>query len=585
MSLRPRNGLIHRMILTLMSGSVFVAFTAVSFVPARAEKSDATLTPVIAASAPVYDKTTRITNIYPDESQDAPVLTTVPPSEVPVIAETSAVDEIPAETSAAVTPDMASSPSSFLKMQDARYAESVSTPEWQSQFLTALAGNDGILVLVDGTISPEERAPDTDVQDLVTLDEAVAFALEKNFELKAAYESVKSAKWDKVGAYSQYLPTVNLDLAVGNERSRPGSYNDETGMRVSDTTHLRKDRTLSIRQPLIDLAIISDIISGHDKENVMDHNRMDTRDTIASDTVNSYLQIVQSRMSMSLADEYKNYLDNLGQRMLKRVEGGGAANADLDRIISRASIAESARVEAAGQYETNILEFQRLTGVAPVRIKIPRLIAPTIPERKDDALSAVAKNNPGYLSALAKVDLARADRNKAYSGLVPKVYAQYSSAYTYNAGGAADGNPVDGVYPTARTDSAMLVMQWALNGGTAVAGGLSGASKTRQMEYESIDILKRLEQGISTSYTAINATQQRLNVVQKTVEANERVVKAYEEQYKNGTRPLFDVLDAYEQLYNSRINMLRLIFSYTQATYQIRRGMGDIVPLLLENQE
>lgn len=496
----------------------------------------------------------------------------------------------PVFSSALVPPRSETEPlvtTDFEKMREQGYSQSVSTPEWQAQFLRTLVGNEGILALdvpAQGNYETD-KAPKSEVQDLVTLDEAVAFALQNNYELRSTFEGLKSVHWDKMGAYSQYLPTVGLDLAAGRERSRPGSYNDDNGSRVLDTHHVRRDRNFFVRQPLIDLDVVANIISTTEKEKLANYDSLDTRDTVASDTVNAYMRIVQARMSIMLADQYKNYLDNLGQRMLKRVEGGGAANADLDRIISRASIAETARVEASGQYETSILEFKRLTGIAPSRIQIPNLLAPVIPANFKDALDAAVKNNPRYLSSLKKIDIAKADRDKAYAGALPRVYAQYTSNYVYNAGGASDGNPVDGVYPYAKTDSAMMVMQWDLNGGVSIAGGLSGNAKAKQTYLQSLDILKRLEQGVSTSYTAIDATQKRLEVLQKTVEANERVVTAYEEQYKNGTRPLFDVLDSYEQLYNSRLNLLRVIFAYTQASYQVRQEMGDIVPSVLETRK
>lgn len=523
-----------------------------------------------------------------ESSTTAPSLieekTSLPENTIDMFAETGAniAGPVPGTTSLTDGPAM-----DFQSMQQKEYTDFISSPAWQADFLRNLAGNEGVLTLDSAVerLSGADGLPQGELQDLVMLDEAVAFALEKNFELKAAYEGYESAEWDKISAYSQFVPTVNLDLAAGNERSRPGAYNDENGTRVEDTMHHRKDRTLTIRQPLINLDIISDILIGEKKQYIADYARLETRDTITSDTIVAYLQILQSSMSMLLADQYKQYLDALGERMLKRVEGGGAATADLDRIVSRASIAENARVEASAQYETNILQFQRLTGIVPTRLQIPARLAPSIPGEYKTALERATRKNPSYLSSVEKIDAARLDRNKLFSGVVPKVYAQYMSGYTYNAGGAADGNPVDGVYPTSRTDSAMLIMQWNLNGGTQIASGMSGVHKTRQMQYQSIDVQKRLEQGMSTSYSAINATQERLNILQKTVEANERVVVAYEEQFKNGTRQLFDLLDAYEQLYNSRLNMLRAIFAYTQATYQIQRNMGSIVESVLETKD
>ena len=450
-------------------------------------------------------------------------------------------------------------------------------PAWQADFIRGLTGTDGVLSLDLQAVGQEER-----LQESVRLDEAVSIALQNNNELKASIAGVKSKEWDTMGTYSQYLPSVNLDVAVGRERSRPGSYNDSNGDRVLDNKHLRRDRSLLVRQPIMDLTVIADIFSAKDKQSIADIDKLGTRDTVALGTVTAYLKLLQSQVAIQLADQYRVYLDGLAKVMQARVDAGGATAADLDRVVSRSTLAESARMEAVGEFEINLAEFKRLTGVMPMKIVVPSRLAPDIPADMVSASKRAYLNNPTYLGALKKIDLDKDDRHKAYASMMPKVYAQYSGVYSYNAGGAANANPVDGVYATQRTDTAMIVAQWSINGLTPVAGALSAVEKEKQSYLQSVDVRKRMDQAIRANYTAVNSTKKRLAVLQKTVEANERVVKGFEDQYKSGTRSLFDLLDAYEQLYNSRLNLTRVIFAYTQASYQIRQQMGEIVPSIID---
>ena len=127
----------------------------------------------------------------------------------------------------------------------------------------------------------------------------------------------------------------------------------------------------------------------------------------------------------------------------------------------------------------------------------------------------------------------------------------------------------------------MLVAQWSMNGGTAITSGYSGAAKEREMNLHALDMRGHIEQGIMAGYTAINAAQKRQDVMQKTVEANERVVTGFEEQFKFGSRSLFDLLDAYEQLYNSRLNLMRVTIAKAKAAYQVRRLMGELIPSIV----
>lgn len=446
-----------------------------------------------------------------------------------------------------------------------------------AEFLKQLAGSDGAVALnvADTSITPDLDAP-------INIDEAVAFALKNNFEVLASEEKVRGSYWDKMGAYAQYGPSVEFSIASGAERSKPASFNDNNGTRVLNDLHHRRDRNWSVRQPIIDLSVIADILTARDKEGTAQEDHRDVRETVAQDTVNVFLKLIQARLAIQLADQYKQYLDDLGERMQARVEGGGATSADADRIKGRSALAASARIEALGEYESDLSEFQRLTKVMPWRLNIPEILVPAVPSDTRSALDRAIKNNPAYMSGLRKIDTAADDRNKSLVGLLPKLSVQYNKNYSYNAGGAAGGNPVDGVYPSQSTEAVMVVAQWTLYSATAVTGGMAGAAKAREMRLRAQDTLSRIEQGIRSNYTAINAALARREVLQKTVEANQRVVQGFEAQYKEGSRTLFDLLDAYEQLYNAKLNLMRVIIAQAQASYQIRRQMGDLVPSLIK---
>ena len=431
--------------------------------------------------------------------------------------------------------------------------------------------------------SSAANAPD--VPGAVSLDEAVAFALKNNFDVQASKEKTNSAFWEKMGAYSQYMPSIGADFDTGRERSRPASVNDANGNRLQDSTHPRRDRTLSVRQPLLDLSVIANILSETDKEKISHEELRDSQEGIALDTVNAYLKLIQARISIQLADQYKAYLDELASRMTARVQGGGASGPDLDRIMSRAAAAKDARAEGIGDYETSLSEFKRLTGIMPEKLRIPDMLAPEVPGDAQQCLVLALHKNPSYRSALSKIDVAQDDSEKSFAGLLPRVSLQGTSSYSYDPGGAALGNPVDGVYPSQRTDSVMLVAQWAINGGTAVTSGMQGLANRREMDLRSRDVRARIEQGINAAFTALDAAQRREDILRKSVQTNERVVSGFEEQYKNGNRSLFDLLDSYQQLYASRLNLMRIIFANAQASYAVRRQIGDVVPSIIKNVE
>ena len=436
-----------------------------------------------------------------------------------------------------------------------------------------------------GVISLVVADQEADIKQPIDLAEAVALSLKNNYGVLASGSATSSSFYSKLSAYSEYMPQVQVNLDKGNEYSAPASINDAYGNRVLESFHPRWDRNIVITQPLIDLNIISDILIAHDNANITKEDERDVREGTAYDTATVFLKLIQSQISMQLADQYKAYLDDLSRRMTQRFDGGGATKADLERIRGRSTLAESAKIEALGEYRSNLSEFTRITRVVPAALKIPKVLGPSVPGDVQAALGQAVRSNPAYLGSLKKVDAAADDRNKYAANLMPRVSLQYSKSHSWDAGAAAQGNPVDGVWPNQETDSIMLVASWELNGGTSVATGLAGIQKTNEMRYKAKDIRARLEESVRTGYEAVNTAQRRIPVLQDAVNSDERVVHDFEAQFKQGNRTLFDLLDAYEQLYNARLSLMRLVVAEAQASFQVRRQIGDLAGAILSVEE
>lgn len=434
----------------------------------------------------------------------------------------------------------------------------------------------GVVVLNVG-----KYARPASVMDSIRLDEAVAFALKNNLELQASHSSTKSAALEKMTAYSRYLPSVDVKLSKGREESLPASYNDQFGNRVLDDRHQRADRTFAVRQPLIDLEVVADIINSADKEALANHQASADKDNVAYDTISAYLKLVQAKIAFQLAEQYRNQLDELSKHMSTRVEVGGATAGDLERIKVHSSVAEAARAEALGEYESSLAEFRRLTQITPAQLDAFSVTDPKVPVSLDDALKSAMQHNPDYIVSRNKIDIASSTRNSVLAKTIPKVSLEYSDSNSWDAGGAAKGNPVDGAYPNQRDKRLLLVAHWALNGGTEIGEGLTAAEKMREARFRSLDVKARLEEGMVASYNAIAAADQRLEIIRRAIESSEKVVSEFTDQYKNGSRSIFELLDAHGQLYNNRLGMMRMEITRILAAYQVHRQMGDIVPTLI----
>lgn len=432
----------------------------------------------------------------------------------------------------------------------------------------------------------EQTSRQPDIAEALRLDESVAFALKNNFEVQASAAKTDAADWEVVGAYASYLPTVTFSRSTGKERSQPAAYN-VADKRVTDSKHHRRDKELSIRQPLVDLTLISDILLRHKSQSAAEIEQTGTRERVALQTVAAFYKILQSRLFIRFAEDYKARLDKLNGLMQSRVEGGGAAQADLDRIKARSVSAQSAIIETRSEFDAAMDEFRRLTGVTPLLFQVPASLVPTPPASIEDALTKALRTNPEYLLSLKQTEVQQQEGAKAYSRVLPKVTFEMSQTRTWNAGGSGLGSTDSGtsdIFPYQNEKRAMIVTSWTLSGGSDIAQGLAAGAKAREANFRSLDTRARVEEMVRISYNALAAAQSRVPVLEQAIDSNGKVVAAFEEQYMNANRPLFDLLDAYERNYTAHLDLTRVLIAEAQAGHQLRRQMGELVPALKESE-
>lgn len=450
----------------------------------------------------------------------------------------------------------------------------------RSALLVRLLGGQTTIGLEGETETPP------DVAEPLRLDEVVAFAMKNNFEVKASSAKTDAADWEVIGAYGAYLPSVTFSRSSGKERSRPASYtvND---VRVEDSGHHRRDRLLTIRQPIIDLTLISEILLRQKNQSAAEIEQLSTRERVALQAIGAFHKMILARLSMRFAVDYKTQLDKLTDLMDQRVQGGGAAKADLDRIKTRTVSAQSAIIETKSEFDSALDEFRRLTGITPLQLQIPSSLVPSPPASRDEAMTRAFRTNPDYLLSQKQVEVQKMESEKSYSRLLPKVNFELTDSRSWNAGGAALGESAAGgdeIFPYQNDRRAMITTSWAITGGTEISLGLAAQAKAREANFRSLDTRNRIEESVRISYNALNAAQGRVVVLEQALVSNAKVVAAFEEQYLNASRPLFDLLDAYERNYSARLDLTRLLLSEAQAGYQLRRQMGELVPALQESE-
>jgi len=552
--------------------------------PAAALAQDQTAEPRLPTAAPRAP----VTQDPPDPKAKAPAkarparpapAAAVAPAPTVEAAPAAAADPSPAEGDlpAEATPPPVPAPAATPARSD--------RSQIRATLLRRLQNGDVVVLDADPLNPPTVTEP-------INVAEAVAFALQNNFEVKSAAEKTRGTHWEFYGAVGQFVPKLEYEKQSGRQRSSPASYHasgDTLTARnnalVNASHHNMWTRTYSARQPVIDVGIITDILNRSDLHDAATADETAVRERVALDTITCFYRLVRSRLTIAFASSYKSNLEKLAGRMRERVSGGGASGVELDRISARATTAQAAMIEAGAEYQAALIEFRRLTNVTPVKLQLPVRLLPEMPDQIDEVLTHALRTNPEYQAALTRADAASVATWKQFSNLLPKMAIQFTDTRTYNAGGVTQELPNNvapsDVYEFSNDRKLMMVFSWSLNLGVDVPQGMANAAFARQASYQATDSRLRLEESVRTSFSALNAANGLIDSTASALESNAKVATAFEEQFLNGSRQLLDLLDAFERLYQSQNELSRLLISETSAAYLIRRQMGELIDALV----
>jgi adhesin transport system outer membrane protein len=126
-----------------------------------------------------------------------------------------------------------------------------------------------------------------------------------------------------------------------------------------------------------------------------------------------------------------------------------------------------------------------------------------------------------------------------------------------------------------RDNRVMLTATWSLlNGGSDYSQARAATLRGRSTELARASSVRKLGQELDVSYATLDGMQERFDAVSDEMASNLAVVEAFREQLVGGTRPLLDVLDAYQRLHQSRLDLTQLAVSEVQNHIKVSHLVG-----------
>ena len=406
-----------------------------------------------------------------------------------------------------------------------------------------------------------------------TIEDSIQAALETNPEVGVVAADREAIEQELRQARAEYLPSLDLRGAVGPEYTdSPVTRRRRDGNDGSETL-LRAESQLTLTQMLFDgFATQSEVQRQIARIDSASYRVEEAAEFIALDAVEAHLDVLRNQALVELAREnVEQHQRILGQ--VRELERRGAGSiGDVRQAESRLAEAENALAVALGNLRDAEAFYLAVAGIPPVDLEEGPVPVVALPESPDAAAAAASVTSPTVQIANADIDVAEAELRGARAGYYPNLDLEL---------GAAAGDNIDGIEGRDVSAQALVVLRYNLfRGGADIAREREAFLRIKEAR-QSLRVAQRdAEQEARVAYNALLTAQARLEALRDGVEAQRATRDIYAQQFDLGQRGLLDLLDAENELFIDRTNLVTATFTEMFAVYRVLAVIGVMLDTL-----
>ena len=429
------------------------------------------------------------------------------------------------------------------------------------------AGSLPSLGLLLGLIATSDTALATSIED------SIQAALATNPEIGVVAADREAIDQELRQARAEYLPSIDIRGAAGPEytdspATRRGFEDDD-----DEETLLRLESQLTLTQMLFDgFATQSEVRRQTARIDSAARRVQETAEFVALDAVEAHLDVLRNRELVELAREnvaqHQRILSQVG--LLER-RGAGSIG-DVRQAESRLAEAESSLALAVGNLRDAAAFYRAVVGLPPEDLQGAVPPVADLPESEEASAAVASVTNPTVQIANADIDVATAELRGSRAGYYPNLDLEL---------GASAGEDLDGVEGRDISAQALLVLRYNLfRGGGDIAREREAFSRLKEAR-EAVRVARRdAEEEARVAFNALTTARARLAALSRGVEAQRATRDIYAQQFDLGQRGLLDLLDAENELFVDRSNLVTATYTELFAVYRVLAVIGTLLDAL-----
>lgn len=394
-----------------------------------------------------------------------------------------------------------------------------------------------------------------------TLQDALASTYENNPTLQARRANVRSVDENVPQALSGWRPEV---YATGEVAAQ---HNDTNVTTAGKDTNPR-EAALIVSQPIYSGG--QTVASTKSAEATVQAARaglLSAEQTIFQSAVEAYMNVLRDEALVELNQNNTVVLRRQLEAANDRFQVGEITRTDVAQAQARLADSISRLIQSEGNLRSTRANFERIVGRAPEALEDP-LVPADFPESEAAALAIALDNHPDIEAAKYNEESSRYDIRATSGQLLPSVEVNGSLSTGKELSGANTSND------TARIGAVLTVPLYQSGSVYSQVRQARQVNSQRMQEIE--ETVRAVRESVIQAWELLETSRSRIGANEEAVRANTIALEGVEQEAQVGSRTTLDVLNAEQELLQSKVDLVTARRDQYVAIYSVLAAIGKL---------
>lgn len=398
-----------------------------------------------------------------------------------------------------------------------------------------------------------------------TIEDALTIAYRNNPTLLGQRAKLRATDEGVSQALSDWRPSVEISGSISR------SITTNTARTFGGQNQIRTPRgvTLEISQPLFRGG--RTLAATREAENTVHAERWrlaEIEQDVLLDAATAFLDVFRDEAVLNLNINNEQVLKRQLEATRDRFEVGEITRTDVHQAEARLAGAAADRIESEGNLEASRATYRNVVGeAAPRNLKVPA--TPTgHPDTQEEANKAAALDNPVVVSAEFDRKALEDKVDEVRGELLPSVDLNFKVSRNF------ENSSNTNVF---REESVTATVTVPLYQQGEVFSRLREAKQDVAEQVQIVDQARRdAIEDATRAWESLVTARARVKSFKAQIEANMVALEGVEREAQVGSRTVLDVLDAEQELLDSRVAHVRAQRDELVAIFELKAAMGQL---------